>query len=85
MGTQGQWELLRGFTNVLPNSIQFPVLRGCRVVLGRCRGQPTFHAIRFFLKPLTPPLLRSPSSSCASAAWQGPSVSPEFITLFVHS
>lgn len=41
MGTKQQWELLRGFTNELPNSIQVPVLivkLGHGVLLGSCRG-----------------------------------------------
>lgn len=51
MGTQWQWELLRGFTNELPNSIQVPVLmvkRGCRVLLGRCIRELSLDAIPFF-------------------------------------
>lgn len=51
MGTQQQWELLRGFTNELPNSIQVPLLMvklGCEVLLGRYRGEPSLNAIPFF-------------------------------------
>jgi len=50
MGTQQQWELLRGFTNEPPNSIQVPVLmvkRGCGDLSGRCRREPSLDALRF--------------------------------------
>lgn len=66
IGTPGQWELLRGFANELRNSIQAPVLmvkRGCRVLLGTGRGEPSLHAIPFFLETIcalqAPPALVS--------------------------
>lgn len=57
MGTQGQWELLGGFTNVLPNSIQVPMLmleRGLRGRLGEVqRGAEPPCYLLFFQTPHT--------------------------------
>lgn len=52
--TQQQWELLGGFINELPNSIQVPGLTvkwGCRVLSGSCRGEPSLATISFFFFP----------------------------------
>jgi len=78
IGTQQQWERLRGFTNELPNSIQVPGLtmeQGCRVLLGRC----SLTVFPFFEATHVSSAMLSPS---AAATLQGPFVPLELTTRF---
>lgn len=87
MGIPGQWELLRGFAHELHNSIQVPVLmvkQGCRVLLQRCRGEPSLHAIPSFFGNHSCLLCCTFQAPPALVSlWQGPFPFPGFIILFL--